>query len=375
MTGTTKTSGKTRAAEDRWVPSVCSICYSQCSVLCHVVDGRLVKIEGNPASPVGSGRLCGKGASGIMVQYDPNRLTAPLMRTNPEKGIGVDPKWKEISWDQALEIVVEKLREVREDNPMKLFTQGTTTMSTTFRRVRLAFQTAFGTSNNWAAGGGLHCGNGAHVFGGLMHASWSIVPDFQLCNYALYFGASKGHAAGHVANQNAQLAADARARGMKMVVVDPMCGHAAGKATEWVPIRVGTDAALALAMVNLLLNEYGLFDAEYLKYKTNASYLITPEGTYARDTETNKPLVWDCAARAAKTWDDPTIADLGLEGEYQVDGTTCRPAFVLLKEHLRKYTPELASQVTTVPAKTIRRLAKEFGEAARVGSTIVIDGK
>jgi len=124
-----------------------------------------------------------------------------------------------------------------------------------------------------------------------------------------------------------------------------------------------------------LLNEYGLFDAEYLKYKTNASYLITPEGTYARDTETNKPLVWDCADGQPKPWDDATITDLALEGSYEVDGTNCRPAFVVLKEHLRKYTPELASQVTTVPAKTIRRLAKEFGEEARVGSTIVIEGK
>src|SRR3989304_6226596 len=217
--------------EDVWIPSACSLCYGMCSSKAHRVDGVLTKIEGNPESPISNGRLCAKGASGIMTLYDPNRVNVPLKRTNPEKGIGIDPKWKEISWDEALEIVVGKLRAVREDNPMKLFTQGTTTMSTTFRRVRLAFQTAFGTSNNWAAGGGLHCGNGAHVFGGLMHASWSIVPDFQLCNYALYFGASKGHAAGHVANQNAQLAADARARGMKMGGVAPMCGPAAGQAT------------------------------------------------------------------------------------------------------------------------------------------------
>ena len=90
-----------------------------------------------------------------------------------------------------------------------------------------------------------------------MHASWSIVPDFEYCNYAIYFGASKGHSAGHASCSNMGKAAEARARGMKMVVVDPMCNFAAAKATEWVPLRVGTDAALALAMCNVMVNELG----------------------------------------------------------------------------------------------------------------------
>ena len=87
------------AKGDRWIPSACSMCYGQCSIRGHVVDGTLVKIEGNPDSPIGSGRLCAKGTSGMMMLYDPNRVNKPLKRTNPEKGIGVDPKWVEISWD------------------------------------------------------------------------------------------------------------------------------------------------------------------------------------------------------------------------------------------------------------------------------------
>src|SRR3990172_10866271 len=89
--------------DDVWIPSSCQLCYGFCSILAHRVDGTVVKIEGNPESAVGKGRLCGKGVSGIMSHYDPNRLTRPLRRTNPKKGLDEDPGWKEISWEQALE--------------------------------------------------------------------------------------------------------------------------------------------------------------------------------------------------------------------------------------------------------------------------------
>ena len=82
-----------------WVPSSCSLCYGTCSILAHRVDGMVIKIEGNPDSAVGKGRLCGKGVSGIMTHYDPNRLRYPMRRTNPKKGLNEDPGWKGISWD------------------------------------------------------------------------------------------------------------------------------------------------------------------------------------------------------------------------------------------------------------------------------------
>ena len=153
---------------------------------------------------------------------------------------------------------------MRAEDPRKLVVQRTTTV-TASRVPFQAFAAGFGTPNFSASGGGLHCGNGAHLISGIMHASWSIVPDFEYCNYAIYFGASKGHGAGHASCSNMGLAADARARGMKMVVVDPMCNFAAAKATEWVPLRVGTDAALALAMCNVIVNELGIYDGPYLK--------------------------------------------------------------------------------------------------------------
>ncbi|MBI4292651.1 MAG: molybdopterin-dependent oxidoreductase [Betaproteobacteria bacterium] len=359
--------------DDAWVPSTCALCYGTCSVLAHRVNGVVVKVEGNPESAIGKGRLCGKGVSGLMSHYDPNRLKVPLRRTNPKKGINEDPGWKAISWDEALDEIVAVLKRVRAEDPRKLLFQRTTTVLSA-RVPIMTFCNAFGTPNIGASGGGFHCGNGAHLTSGIMHASWSVVPDFEYCNYSIYFGASKGHSAGHASNSNMKLAADARARGMKMIVVDPMCNFAAAKATEWVPVRVGTDGALALAMCNVIVNELCTIDRPYLQAKTNAPYLIGPDKLYVRDPGSAKPLVWDAAANAAKPFDAANAADMALEGDFEANGVKCQPAFQKLKDHLKKFTPEWAVEITTVPAANIRRLATEFAREARIGSTIVVDG-
>ncbi len=368
-----KSAKKTKPKIDQWVPSSCALCYGSCSVLAHRVDDVIVKIEGNPNSVVGKGRLCGKGVSGIMSHYDPNRLTVPLRRTNPEKGIGVDPKWQEISWDEALDEIAEVLKKLRAEDPRKLVVQRTTTL-TASRIPFTTFAAGFGTPNHSTAGGGLHCGNGAHLISGVMHASWGILPDFQYCNYAMFFGASKGHSAGHASTSNMVMAADARDRGMKLVVIDPMCNFASAKATEWVPLKVGTDGALALSMCNVLANELEALDVAYLKAKTNGPYLIGSDQQYVRDPASETPLVWDENARQARPFDDVDSANMALFGEFEVDGVICHPSFQLLKDHLKKFTPEWAEEISTVPADNIRRLAGEFATEARIGSTIVIDG-
>ena len=373
MNDMTASTSLAHARDDAWIPTSCALCYGSCSILAHRVDGVLVKVEGNPESVVGKGRQCGKGVSGIMSHYDPNRLTRPLRRTNPKKGLDEDPGWKEIGWDEALDEVATVLKRVRAEDPRKLLIQRTTTV-TASRNPLYAFGNAFGTPNYSTAGGGLHCGNGAHLISGITHASWSVVPDFEYCNYAIYFGASKGHGAGHASTSNMGLAAEARVRGMKMVVVDPMCNFAAAKATEWVPLRVGTDGALALTMCNVLVNELGIYDGPYLQAKTNAPYLIGPDKRYVRDAVTNKPLVWDNAANAARPFTDAKPAEMALEGDFEVNGVRCQPAFRKLKEHLKKFTPEWGESITTVPAANIRRIAGEFGREARVGSTIMVEG-
>src|SRR3990172_5780188 len=112
--------------EDVWVHSACNMCYTSCGIIAHRVDGLVVRVQGDPDCPNSWGKLCAKGNAGFMGLYDPNRVMSPLKRTNPEKGIGVDPGWVEISWEDAFDIIVPKLRRVLDDNPRKLFLQGTT---------------------------------------------------------------------------------------------------------------------------------------------------------------------------------------------------------------------------------------------------------
>ncbi|MBI2954526.1 MAG: molybdopterin-dependent oxidoreductase [Chloroflexi bacterium] len=364
-----------RDANDVWIPSVCSQCYSCCGILAHRVDGKVVKIEGNPESGNCQGRLCAKGVSGIMTLYDPSRVNVPLKRSNPEKGIDVDPGWVEISWEEALQTVAERLSKIRSEDPRKLLVMASVMTMDQMYFARL-FGSAFGTPNSvWNSGAGNHCGNAEHLFGALLHSAWSKQPDTDYCSYLLNFGVPCGFGAYYAATGMAQRIADARARGMRHVVIDPFLSPTAEKADEWVPIRPGTDGALALAMLHVLLHELGAYDREYLKHHTNGPYLIGEDGCYVRERDSGKPLIWDAVDGVAKPFDAADIKDFALDGRYEMDGAAARPAFAALKEHVASFTPEWASPITTVPVATIRRITAEFAEAARIGSTIVIDGK
>ena len=362
--------------EDVWINTSCGGCYGQCGVKVHRKDGLIVDIEGNSESTAGSGKICAKGTAQLMTLYDPHRINYPVKRTNPRKGVGEDPKWERISWKEAMDTIVSKLKKVYETDPRGVYWQATTVQTSEIRFAVPAFQKAFGFKNYWVSGGGLWCGNGAHFMNGIMHASWSIIPDWNYNNYTLYFGCSKGHGAGHAALQSAAWVADARARGMKAVVFDPYLSTQASKGHEWVPITVGTDGAAALGMINVILNELDKYDAEYLKLKTNSAYLIQPDGHYKRDSATNKPLIWDPVDKKAKTFDDETIKDFALEGSYDIEGTKTTTSFQLFREHLKKeWSLEKVSKITSVTETTLRRVATEFVEHAQIGSTIEIDGK
>lgn len=378
-----KARSQPKVYDDVWVRSQCGMCYGACAIRVHRVNGVAVKIEGEPDSTMGSGGgVCGKGAAGLQLLYDPNRLNVPLRRTNPEKGLHVDPKWKEITWDEALDEIVSRLKKIIDDDPRKVRVQFTTIRSRSVEFYTFTETLGIPKHNKFLGGSGVHCGSGAHQVAGQVFASWSIVPDFKYCDYAIFVGASKGTAAGHSPMITAKLRAESITRGMKTVAFDPICHFAGGKAAEWVPILPGTDGAVLLAMSNIIVNELKIWDAVYLKTKTNAPYLIGPDLRYVRDKETGKPLVWDNTKKKAVPYDYKSIPDYAtartidyaLEGEYKVNGILCHPAFHLVRENLKQWTPERASEISTVPANTIRRIATEYAQAAKVGSTIVIDG-
>ena len=351
----------------RWIPTACGMCYVGCGVLVQVEDGVVVNIEGDPNHPQNRGNMCAKGKAGIMNPYNPNRVKVPLKRTNPKKGLHVDPGWQEILWEEALGTIAANLKTIQED-PKKLYIQAWEITGDLFFWI-LAFGSAFGTPH-LMGNASATCGKVIHPVEFFSGGGFHQQPDLHYCNYCILVGTQFAIAARGAFNHILRDMADARARGMKLVVVDPIGGNAASKADEWVPIRPGTDTAFALGMLHVLLNEIGSYDEKYLKHRTNAPYLVGPDGRYVRDPKSGKPMIYDAADQKAKCHDDPTLSDPAITG----GGEGGRPAFELMREHVGKYPPEKVEEITTIPAKTLRRLAKEFGEAARVGSTITIDG-
>jgi molybdopterin-containing oxidoreductase family molybdopterin binding subunit len=347
------------------------MCYVGCGINVLVDNDVVVGIEGEPNHPQNRGNMCAKGKAGIMNLYNPHRLKVPLKRTNPARGLHVDPGWKEISWEEALETITEKLQQIRDD-PKKLYIQAWDVIGDNFYWL-LALGSAFGTPH-LMGNASPTCGKVIHPVEFFSGGGFHQQPDLHYCNYCLLVGTQFGIAARGSFNHILRDMADARCRGMKLVVVDPVGSHAASKADEWIPIRPGTDAAFALSMLHVLLNEAGLYDAKFLKHRTNAPYLVGPEGRYLRDPVSHKPFIYDAADLTVKSYDDPTLSDPAITGSYELEGLKARPAFEHLREHVAKYAPEKAEKITTIPAKTLRRIAREFGEAACVGATVAIDG-
>ena len=356
-------------SSDRWVKSVCKMCLHTCGILVHVEDGVVTKIEGDPTNPDNMGKLCPKGNVGMLRLYDPKRVKAPMVRTNPEKGPGVDPGWKEISWDEAMGLVTEKLKPIRETDPRKLLVA-----NGDFNRIfNWAWPAAFGSPHFFSTVG-QYCGAAYHTINGITDGSFAGVNDYEYCNYWIQIGAGDGFSSHLHLPGSAKRMADARMRGMRVVTVEPRMSPAAAKADEWVPIRPGTDRAFALGLMHSMVFEHELYDREFLKLRTNAPYLIGPDGTYALSAD-GKAMVGDPVAGKAREWDDPEIAEFALEGRYDVNGVSCAPGFQLFRDIIADHTPERMEEICTVPAATMRRLAKELGEAARIGETIMLEGK
>ncbi len=354
-------------AERKVLFGVCGSCMAHdCATLVHLEDGIVTRIEGNPDSPPNYGSLCGRGNSEILSLYNPYRVKTPLVRTNPEKGLDVDPMWKEVTWDEALNIVTERLRKVREKDPRGLvICEGFGNRETMLQPV---FAPAFGTPNLVGSHGPLCT---VHYASCLVHGAFpESIADMEHCRYLISLGRSLGP---NFATTGAMRRfAKAIERGMKLVVVDPRCSMEASKG-EWVPIRPGTDLAFLLAMAHVMMHEGLPYDAGFMKNRTNAPYLISPDGNYYRDPETGKPVMWDSVENSVKPFDSK-FEEISLTGTYSVNGVQCRTAFDLVREEFAKYTPEWAEGICTVPANTIRRIAREFVDHARIGSTIEIDG-
>ena len=172
-----------------------------------------------------------------------------------------------------------------------------------------------------------------------MHASWDILPDYRYCNYAIYWGVNNGHGTGHAAMVSATTCRRGHGTGMKLVVFDPMCNYSAAKATEWIPIIPGTDGAVLLAMCNVILNDLGVWDAAYLKLKTNGPTLLGPMAGSSEIRKRQNLWSGTRATQRPRFMTMRSIADYALEGTYEVNGVECRTLISAAQRSTLNNTP------------------------------------
>ncbi|HEX9028366.1 MAG TPA: molybdopterin-dependent oxidoreductase, partial [Anaerolineales bacterium] len=338
-----------------------------CQTVVKMVNGVVVKVEGDPNSPISQGMLCGRGNAAIMNLYNAYRVKTPLKRTNPEKGVDIDPRWVEISWDEALNTTAEKLKACKAKDPRGLVVNESFGSKET--KVRTQFQQASGTPN-MVGSHGPTCS--VHYASNIVQGGGPVsTPDLTYTEYHITQGRTCGpNFAVPPASRRLTAALE---RGMKFIDIDPRNSEEGSKG-EWVPIRPGSELAFNLAMANVMMHEIKKIDEWFLKVRTNAPYLIDPNGDYVRDPASKKPMMFDVTANQARPFDDKAMGDVALEGEFKVNDVVSHPAFQLIKDAFKQYTPEWQEPLTTIPAGTVRRIANDFVAAAHIGSTIVIDG-
>jgi anaerobic selenocysteine-containing dehydrogenase len=348
--------------------TTCYMCACRCGIKVHLQGGRIRFLEGNRRHPVNRGVICAKGSAGIMTQYSPAKLRKPLLRTG-ERGAG---EFREIEWEEAFAILVERLKRIRATDPRKLafFTgrdqsQGLTGF----------WASQFGTPN-YAAHGGFCSVNmaaaGMYTLGG---SFWEFgEPDWDRARYFLLFGVAEDHDSNPIKIGMSRL----KQTRAKIVSINPVKTGYSAIADEWIGIRPGTDGLFVIALIHELLRSDRI-DLEYLVRYTNAPWLVIrdpgapDDGLFARDGQGN-PLAWDAAEQRLVAATGANIRP-AVVGEFELSGgRKAVTSFHLLAERYLdpSHAPEAVAKRCGVPAETIRRIAGEIAHVA-FNETVVIE--
>ncbi len=237
------------------IPTFCDICFWKCNAIAYVNDGKLWKIEGNPKDPLSKGRLCPRGTGGIGAHFDEDRLRSPLIR----RSVRGEDKWVESTWDEALDYIAEKMIKIKNEygpEAVALFSHG---IGGNFLKHMLR---AYGT-HNMSAPSFAQCRGPRDVGFKLTFGEDVSSPertDIRNSKCLVLIGSHLGE---NMHNTQVQEFAEAIEKGASIIVVDPRFSIAASKAKYYLPIKAGTDTALLLAWMQVILKE-NLYDKEYV---------------------------------------------------------------------------------------------------------------
>ncbi len=346
------------------------MCISRCGVITTVENGRLTKVNADPAHP--NGCICVKGTAAPEIVYSPDRLRNPMKRTRP-KG-DPDPGWTPVSWEEALSFTASRFSDIKAKHGAEavVFAFGTPSgggISDGARWLeRLA--NAFGSPNLLAS---LHICNWNREWGAqYTYGVPTPPPDYDNAQCIILWGfnpyATWPAAAARI-NQ-------AKVRGAKIIVVDPRKSGAVEKADLWLRVRPGGDGALALSMIHVLLEE-NLYDESFVRDWTNGPLLVREDNNQLLTAQDVSQSDDD---ETFFVWDDPSggLASYRATSGYERNGVVpalfgvrrvtlasgrvieCRPVFQKLAELAAQYAPEASEQHTWVPALDVRRAVRMF---------------
>ena len=234
----------------RWLSTTCQGCTSWCPAQVLVVDGRAVKLRGNPHSKATHGTICPRPHLALQQVYDPDRIKVPMKRTNPKKGRDEDPGFVPVSWDEALGLLADKMMELRQSGETNAFAVFRGRYSYMRDIIYSALPKVFGSPNGISHSA--ICAEGEKFGAYFTEGFWDYRDyDLEHTRYVLCWGAdplSSNRQVPHAISIWGRVRDNA-----KIAVIDPRLSSTAAKAHEWLPVLPGEDAALAVAMAHVIL--------------------------------------------------------------------------------------------------------------------------
>lgn len=320
-------SGPVGDTQGKWMASTCQGCTSWCPVQIRVVGGRAVSVRGNPHSKANHGKICPRPQLAFQQVYDPDRIKVPMKRTNPKKGRDEDPGFVPITWDEATDIIADKMMELRKNEETHKFTYFRGRYSYMRDFLYSCMPKIFGSPNGISHSA--ICAE-AEKFGAFFTEGFWDYRDYDLENtrYVLCWGAdplSSNRQVPHAISVWGKVRDQAT-----IAAIDPRLSATAAKADEWLPVIPGEDSALAVAMAHVILVE-GLWSKSFV-------------GDFADGKN---------QFEAGKDVDETAFAETHTSGVVK-----------WWNLELKDRTPEWAEKQCGIPADQIRRVAIGFAKAA-----------
>ena len=311
----------------KWMPATCQGCTSWCSVQVYIIDGRAVKVRGNPHSKVNLGASCPRSHLGLQQVYDPDRLKVPMKRTNPKKGRNEDPEFVPISWDEALDTIADKIMDLRNNDETHkyMLMRGRYSYMRDILYDRMT--KIIGSPNNISHSA--LCAE-AEKFGPYYtEGYWGYRQyDVKNANYILLWGADP-LAANRQVSYYSKVWGNAVDRAT-IAIVEPRLSATATKADEWMPVKPGYDGALAVAIAHVLLTK-GLW------YKPFVGDFVDGQNRFV----------------SGQIVDEETFEEIHTHGIVK-----------WWNSELKDKTPEWAAKLTGLDVDQIERVATDYGNAA-----------